>query len=62
MRFLFGDDNGPATKPTAKDAIRDVVMWAVLGWLVFAGVRAIDHPTTWHAPATAEQREALTDR
>ena len=59
MRFLFGDDNGPVTKPTAKDVIRDVVMWSVLGWLVFAGVRAFDHHTNWPAPATPSQRHAL---
>ena len=59
MRFLFGDDGGPAAKPTVKDQIRDVVLWTVLGWMVFAGITAFDNHTTWHAPATTEQREAL---
>lgn len=61
MRFVFDEDR-PAEKPTSTDAIRDVVMWAVLGWLVFAGVRALDHPSTWPAPATPEQYHALDDQ
>lgn len=58
--MIWGDDDAPMTP--RQSVIQHVLLAAVLGWVVYAGMHAFDHPSTWPAPAPAEMVEALTDR